>query len=88
MALCSAVGIFGVTHMGGIETSGPEAEAFLQRIGAAKKSVIDPHGMVPEEAQDPRVRLDAHPLASPPKMCHAEGRREAPVCGRTRTAIR
>jgi aminomethyltransferase len=32
LAVRSAAGVFDVSHMGEIETSGPEAEAFLQRI--------------------------------------------------------
>src|SRR6201991_1650493 len=32
VAVRTKVGVFDVSHMGEIETSGPEAEAFLQRI--------------------------------------------------------
>src|SRR3954468_21729095 len=43
-AVRTAVGMFDVSHMGEIETSGPDAEAFLQRILSNDVSKIAPGG--------------------------------------------
>jgi aminomethyltransferase len=44
VAVRTSVGIFDVSHMGEIETSGPDAEAFLQRILSNDVSKIAPGG--------------------------------------------
>jgi aminomethyltransferase len=44
VAVRTAVGMFDVSHMGEIETSGPDAEAFLQRILSNDVSKIAPGG--------------------------------------------
>src|SRR6185436_17151492 len=44
IAVRTAVGMFDVSHMGEIETSGPDAEAFLQRILSNDVSKIAPGG--------------------------------------------
>jgi aminomethyltransferase len=44
VAVRTAVGMFDVSHMGEIETSGPDAEAFLQRILSTDVSKIAPGG--------------------------------------------
>src|SRR3954451_3708764 len=44
VAVGTAVGMFDVSHMGEIETSGPDAEAFLQRILSNDVSKIAPGG--------------------------------------------
>jgi glycine cleavage system T protein (aminomethyltransferase) len=44
VAVRTAAGIFDVSHMGEIETSGPDAEAFLQRILSNDVSKIAPGG--------------------------------------------
>jgi aminomethyltransferase len=44
VAVRTAVGIFDVSHMGEIETSGPDAEAFLQRVLSNDVSKIAPGG--------------------------------------------
>src|ERR1043165_7242501 len=44
VAFRPAVGMFDVSHMGEIETSGPDAEAFLQRILSNDVSKIAPGG--------------------------------------------
>jgi len=44
VAVRTSVGIFDVSHMGEIETSGPDAEAFLQRILSNDVSKIGPGG--------------------------------------------
>jgi aminomethyltransferase len=44
VAVRTAVGVFDVSHMGEIETSGPGAEAFLQRILSNDVSKIAPGG--------------------------------------------
>ena len=43
-AVRSGVGVFDVSHMGEIETTGPDAEAFLQRILSNDVSKIAEHG--------------------------------------------
>src|SRR6058998_2298410 len=42
VAVRTGVGIFDVSHMGEIETSGPDAEAFLQRVLSNDVSKIAP----------------------------------------------
>jgi aminomethyltransferase len=44
IAVRTAVGMFDVSHMGEIETSGPDAEAFLQRVLSNDVSKIAPGG--------------------------------------------
>src|SRR5439155_560549 len=44
VAVRTAIGMFDVSHMGEIETSGPDAEAFLQRILSNDVSKIAPGG--------------------------------------------
>ena len=44
VAVRTGAGVFDVSHMGEIETSGPEAEAFLQRILSNDVSRIAEHG--------------------------------------------
>jgi aminomethyltransferase len=44
VAVRTGVGVFDVSHMGEIETSGPDAEAFLQRILSNDVSKIAPDG--------------------------------------------
>jgi aminomethyltransferase len=44
VAVRTKVGVFDVSHMGEIETSGPDAEAFLQRILSNDVSKIPPGG--------------------------------------------
>src|SRR3954468_1238396 len=44
VAVRTAVGMFDVSHMGEIETSGPDAEAFLQRVLSNDVSKIAPGG--------------------------------------------
>jgi aminomethyltransferase len=44
VAVRTSVGIFDVSHMGEIETSGPDAEAFLQRVLSNDVSKIAPGG--------------------------------------------
>src|SRR6266850_6119115 len=44
VAVRTSVGIFDVSHMGEIETSGPDAEAFLQRILSNDVSKLAPGG--------------------------------------------
>src|SRR5436190_14629072 len=44
VAVRTAAGMFDVSHMGEIETSGPDAEAFLQRILSNDVSKIAPGG--------------------------------------------
>jgi aminomethyltransferase len=44
LAVRSAAGVFDVSHMGEIETSGPRAEAFLQRILSNDVTKIAEHG--------------------------------------------
>src|SRR6266513_2637581 len=44
LAVRSACGVFDVSHMGEVETSGPEAEALLQRLLSNDTSRIDVGG--------------------------------------------
>src|ERR1700760_1410890 len=44
LAVRGGAGIFDVSHMGEIETAGPDAEAFLQRILSNDVSKIAEHG--------------------------------------------
>src|SRR3954469_12261673 len=44
VAVRTGVGVFDVSHMGEIETSGPDAEAFLQRILSNDVTKIAPAG--------------------------------------------
>src|SRR3954453_3150419 len=44
VAVRTGVGVFDVSHMGEIETTGPDAEAFLQRILSNHASKIAPDG--------------------------------------------
>src|SRR3954452_654766 len=44
VAVRTAIGMFDVSHMGEIETSGPDAEAFLQRVLSNDVSKIAPGG--------------------------------------------
>src|SRR4051794_10579470 len=44
VAVRTGVGVFDVSHMGEIETSGPDAEAFLQRILSNDVTKIAPDG--------------------------------------------
>src|SRR4051794_5362294 len=44
VAVRTGVGVFDVSHMGEVETTGPDAEAFLQRILSNDVSKIAPYG--------------------------------------------
>src|SRR6187549_1168929 len=44
VAVRTAAGVFDVSHMGEVETSGPDAEAFLQHVLSNDVSAIAPGG--------------------------------------------
>ena len=77
LAVRSGVGIFDVSHMGEVETSGPDAEAFLQHVlsndvtkvpvGGAQYSVLcREDGGVLEVGRGHGVTLPSPPATLPP----------------------
>ena len=67
VAVRTKVGVFDVSHMGEIETSGPDAEAFLQRILSNDVSKIAADGAQYSVLTKRRRRRARRPVHLPPR---------------------